>query len=32
VTVEIQSAIDFAIKNPDPKPEELYQDVYYEGE
>ncbi len=32
VTVEIQSAIDFAIKSPDPKPEELYQDVYYEGE
>ncbi len=31
VAREIEAAVDFAIKSPDPKPEELYQDVYFEG-
>ena len=28
VSEEIENAVEFAIKSPDPKPEELYEDVY----
>lgn len=28
VTDKIEAAVDFAIKSPDPQPEELYEDVY----
>ncbi|MFH2068745.1 MAG: thiamine pyrophosphate-dependent enzyme [Candidatus Omnitrophota bacterium] len=31
VTAELEAAVDFAIKSPDPKPEELYKDVYCES-